>query len=72
MQAFFSEILKNLQNSINCVYIINVLYIRAGAFMKKSVQAILGISISLGIILVGTLIGLTIWANRPRGVRIEL
>ncbi len=40
--------------------------------MKKSVQAILGISISLGIILVGTLIGLTIWANRPRGVRIEL
>ncbi|MDD6807266.1 MAG: hypothetical protein PUD72_02290 [Oscillospiraceae bacterium] len=38
----------------------------------KKIKVFLGIAISLIIAIIGTSIGLSVWANKPRGIRIDL
>lgn len=43
-----------------------------GCVYMKKIKVFLGIAISLIIAIIGTSIGLSVWANKPRGIRIDL
>jgi len=40
--------------------------------IRTKIRIILGVTISLALSIIGAVIGLSVWANKPRGIRIDL